>query len=61
MGLALSLVAALLSPIVALAALLVWRNRYFTLAGRVHFTLVALASVVFAMWLNHWNLLGFRF
>lgn len=61
LGLALSLVAALLSPIVALAALLVWRNRYFTLAGRVHFTLVALASVVFAMWLNHWNLLGFRF
>lgn len=60
-GLGLALVTALLSPVVALAAVAAWRSRHFTLAGRVHFTLAATASVVFAIWLNHWNLLGFRF
>ncbi|MDI7248370.1 MAG: serine hydrolase domain-containing protein [Bacillota bacterium] len=59
--LGLALVTALLAPAVAAAAVVAWRNRHFTLAGRVHFTLVAAASVVFALWLNYWNLLGFRF
>ncbi|MGE5587783.1 MAG: serine hydrolase domain-containing protein [Clostridia bacterium] len=57
----LALVTTLLVPAVAAAAGLAWWNRHFTLAGRVHFTLVAAAGVVFAFWLNYWNLLGFRF
>lgn len=51
--LALALVAALLSLVVVMMSVVVWRNHYFTL--------VATASVIFALWLNHWNLLGFRF
>jgi hypothetical protein len=42
--------------LIALAAL-AWWNRYWGLAGRVHYTLVALASVVFVWILSNWNLI----
>ena len=40
---------------------LAWRKRYWGVAGRVHYTLVTLASLGFMWFLNYWNLLGFRF
>ena len=43
--------------IVVLAAL-AWKDRYWGVAGRVHYTLVALAAVVFVLFLNNWNLIG---
>jgi len=39
--------------IVALA----WKEGYWSVARRVHYTLVALAQLTFAGWLNAWNLL----
>lgn len=38
---------------------LAWVKRYWNLAGRIHYTLVALAAVGLVFWLNHWNLLGY--
>jgi CubicO group peptidase (beta-lactamase class C family) len=58
--LAMALLAALLSAGVVALALLAWRDRYWGVAGRLHYTLVALAAAGFVLWLNHWNLLGFR-
>ena len=43
--------------IVVLAAL-AWKYRYWGVAGRVHYTLVALAAVVFILFLSNWNLIG---
>ena len=43
--------------IVVLAAL-AWKYRYWGVAGRVHYTLVALAAVVFVLFLSNWNLIG---
>jgi hypothetical protein len=43
--------------VVALA-ILAWRNRYWGVAGRLHYTLVALATVVFVVLLSNWNLIG---
>jgi hypothetical protein len=37
-----------------------WRGAWWTLARRIHFTLVAVGGVVFLVWLNAWNLLGFH-
>jgi len=34
---------------------------YWSVCGRVHYTLVALAALVYVVWLYCWNLLGFRF
>jgi CubicO group peptidase (beta-lactamase class C family) len=38
-----------------------WKNKYWTVCGRVHYTLVVLASLLFLWFLAYWNLLGFRF
>ena len=37
-----------------------WRQRFWGTAIRLHFSLLALAAIVFPIWLNHWNLLGWR-
>jgi len=39
-------------------AALAWKYRYWGVAGRVHYTLVALAAVVFVLFLSNWNLTG---
>jgi CubicO group peptidase (beta-lactamase class C family) len=44
--------------VVALAVL-AWKDRYWGMVGRMHYTLVALAAVVFVLFLNYWNLIGF--
>jgi CubicO group peptidase (beta-lactamase class C family) len=43
--------------IVALAVL-GWKDRYWGVAGRVHYTLVALAAALFVLFLSNWNLIG---
>lgn len=59
------LVLPLLAVVLTIGALgftvLVWRNRYWGVIGRVHYTLVTLMSLAFIWFLNYWNLLGFRF
>jgi CubicO group peptidase (beta-lactamase class C family) len=41
-------------------SVLAWRNGYWSVAGRIHYTLVTVAFVTLAWQLNHWNLLGFH-
>ncbi len=55
-----------LTPIIAaLAALLLvctalaWKNRYWRLSGRLHYTVVFVAVAAFVWFLAHWNLLRF--
>jgi len=59
------LVLPLVAAILTIAALdftvLAWKNRFWGVAGRVHYTLVTVAALAFIWWLNYWNLLGFRF
>jgi hypothetical protein len=43
-------------PIVALLA---WRDKRWSVVGRLHYLLIALAASVFILCLNYWNLLGF--
>jgi uncharacterized Tic20 family protein len=40
---------------------LAWKDRYWGILGRLHYTLVTLAAVVSIPFLHYWNLLGFRF
>ncbi|HZD59357.1 MAG TPA: serine hydrolase domain-containing protein [Anaerolineae bacterium] len=40
---------------------LAWKNSYWGIAARVHYTLVTVAAVAFVWFLNYWNLLGWRF
>lgn len=56
-----ALIAAALALGSALFAVLAWKNGYWSIAGRMHYTLVVLALLAFVWWLNNWNLLEFRF
>jgi hypothetical protein len=42
-----------------IACLIAWKNRYWRVTGRLHYTLVALAGIGFTWFLHYWNLLTF--
>ena len=50
-------VAALAVGVVVFAALS-WKRRYWGLLGRAHYSLVALAALIFVALLGYYNLLG---
>jgi hypothetical protein len=54
-----------LSAVLTVGALaytvLAWKNRYWGIAGRAHYTLVTVAAVGYVWFLNYWNLLGWRY
>src|SRR5829696_3310651 len=53
-----------LSAVLTVGALLysvvAWKNSYWGIAARVHYTLVTVAALAFVWFLNYWNLLGWR-
>ena len=59
--LAIAMVASILAFSSTALTVLAWRDGYWGIAGRVHYTLVVVALLSFVWWLNNWNLLGFRF
>jgi len=40
--------------------ILAWRNRWWKMSTRVHYTLITLAVFAGIWWANYWNLLGFQ-
>ncbi len=58
--LTLPLIAIPLTAVGVVLAVLAWTRRYWTPAGRIHYTVVVGAAVVFIAWLNYWNLIGFK-
>lgn len=67
-GLAPALMAALVIPLITVPltalllvlAALAWRRRFWSLAGRIHYTLVALSAVAFTWSLAYLNMIGFH-
>ncbi|MFC1910977.1 hypothetical protein ACFLXC_06895 [Chloroflexota bacterium] len=55
------IITSLLTLALLVMVALVWKNGYWSILGRVHYTLITLAAVGFVLWVNYWNLLGFRF
>ncbi len=58
--LVLPLVTAVLSVALLVLALMAWKERYWSLVGRLHYSLVTLAALAFVWLANYWNLLGFK-
>jgi hypothetical protein len=54
-------VSAVLAALTVFGCMIAWKNGYWRLTGRLHYTLVAMAGVVFVVWLYQWNLLSFGF
>jgi CubicO group peptidase (beta-lactamase class C family) len=53
-----ALAVAALTPIQLIAAFTAWRDATETTGARLHYSASALAAAGFALWLQHWNLLG---
>jgi len=56
----LTMLAVILTVGVLLSLLLVWGKGYWTVCGRIHYTLIFLASCAFIWFLNYWHLFGFK-
>ncbi|HLN28622.1 MAG TPA: hypothetical protein VK395_12840 [Gemmataceae bacterium] len=52
---------AVLAALTFLGCMIAWKNHYWRISGRVHFTLVALAGLGFTWFLFYWKLLTFGF
>lgn len=39
----------------------VWKDKYWNIVKRVHYSVTTFLAVVFVLWLFYWNLLGFHF
>lgn len=59
--LSIALVASAFVVVSVAFVILAWKQRYWSLAGRLHYTLVTFASLAFIWFLNDGSLLGFRF
>jgi CubicO group peptidase (beta-lactamase class C family) len=55
------LLTAILTVGLVVFTVLAWRDDYWSVLGRLHYSLIAVAALVFIWCVNYWNLLGFRF
>lgn len=60
-ALALPLIAAPLVPFLLALAARAWKEGWWSLRWRVHYTLLGLGGIAFLVFLHSWNLLGFRY
>jgi hypothetical protein len=56
-----TVISALLTAAALVYTVLAWKDRYWSVASRLYYTLVTVAAVAFVWFLNQWNLLGWRF
>jgi CubicO group peptidase (beta-lactamase class C family) len=59
--LGLGVLSAVLTVGALIYSVLAWKRGYWSIATRVHYTLVTVAALAFVWFLNYWNLLGWRF
>jgi hypothetical protein len=55
------LLTAILTVGLVVFTVLAWRDDYGSVLERFHYSLIAVAALVFMWFVNYWNLLGFRF
>jgi hypothetical protein len=56
-----SLIGAILGISTPVFAFLAWKDSYWSVWGRIHYSVLAVSTLAFVWWLNYWNLLGFRY
>lgn len=59
--LGMGVLAAVLSAGALVRTVSAWKNSYWGIAARMHYTLVTVAAVAFVWFLNYWNLIGWQF
>jgi uncharacterized membrane-anchored protein len=54
--LALPVIAAILTLMTAVFTAIAWKDRYWTLPHRIHYTVILAALAAMLWWVNFWNL-----
>ena len=52
---------AVLMVIMLAMTILAWKDSYWSVWGRIYYSFLTLTAVLFLVWANYWNLLGWRF
>jgi hypothetical protein len=55
------LVTALLTLIMVLMSIPVWLKGYWSFWGRIYYSFLTLTALLFLVWANYWNLIGWQF
>ena len=55
------LVTSIMSVVFLALTVIAWMRKYGALVGRLYYSLIALASVLFVLFAGYWNMLGWRF
>jgi hypothetical protein len=55
------IVTALLAILMLGMAIAAWIKGYWSFCGRTYYLVLTLAAVVFTLWANYWNLIGWKF
>ena len=55
------IVTSILSLAFLALAVIAWMRGYWSLVSRLYYSLIALASVLFVLFADYWNMLGWRF
>ena len=60
-ALVIPIVTTLLTLILLWMTFLAWKDRYWSILGRIYYSFLTLTAVLFVLWANYWNLIGWRF
>jgi hypothetical protein len=60
-ALVIPLVTALLTLLLLWMTILAWKDSYWSFWGRIYYSLLTLTALLFLVWANYWNLLGWQF
>ena len=55
------IVTALLTVVLLFLTIRAWKDSYWSVLGRNYFSFLTLTAVLFVLWVNYWNMLGWRF
>ena len=55
------IVTTLLTLILLWMTFLAWKDSYWSILGRIYYSFLTLTAVLFVLWANYWNLIGWRF
>jgi len=55
------IITALLTLVLLWMTIQAWKDSYWSFLGRIYYSFLTLTAVLFILWVNYWNLLGWRF
>ncbi len=55
------IITALLTLVLLWMTIQAWKDSYWSFMGRIYYSFLTLTAVLFILWVNYWNLLGWRF